>query len=44
MIPTLHQKGWLLYGALHQDVLLLERDILQTLAYLVGRPLLADFV
>jgi hypothetical protein len=44
MIPTLQQKGWLLYGAVHQDVLLLERDILETLDYLVGRPLLTEFV
>lgn len=43
-IPTLHQQGWLLYGASRQDVLLLERDILETLGYLVGRPLLTEFV
>jgi hypothetical protein len=43
-IPTLHQQGWLLYGASRQDVLLLEGDILETLGYLVGRPLLTELV
>jgi len=28
---------------MHQDVLLLEKDILGTLEYLVGRPLLTEF-
>ncbi|KAG9800994.1 hypothetical protein KCU95_g51, partial [Aureobasidium melanogenum] len=42
-IPTLRQEGWLLHGAMHQDVLLLEKDILGTLEYLVGRPLLTEF-
>jgi hypothetical protein len=44
MIPTLQQKGWLLHGAMNQDISLLERDILGTLEYLVGRPLLTEFV
>jgi hypothetical protein len=42
-IPTLLQKGWLLHGATNQDILLLERDILETLDHLVGRPLLTEF-
>lgn len=28
---------------MHQDVLVLERDILETLDYLIGRPLLTEF-
>lgn len=42
-IPKLDKKDWVLYGVKDWDVESVERDILETLEYTVGRPLLTEF-